>query len=354
MKILILGSGLVGAPMALDLANDKSFEVTIADNDTSRFEKLGNNPNIKTIVSDLADKQTLTNIISDYNLILNALPGHLGYQTLKTVIAAKKNIVDISFFPEDPWDLDILAKRNNVTAIMDCGVAPGMSYMLVGYVNELMDETTDVKIYVGGLPKVRIKPFEYKAVFSPIDVIEEYTRPARYRVNGQDIEKPALSDLELMEFEGIGTLEAFNSDGLRTLLQTIDCPNMIEKTLRYPGHVDKMKFLREIGYFSQEEILIHGSKIKPIDLTSKLLFPKWQLKKSEIDLTVMKVLVEGIKGGKKLRYTYNLYDELDPETEIHSMARTTGYTATMAVRMMAEKLYNEKGLIVPEYLGKSK
>ena len=121
----------------------------------------------------------------------------------------------------------------NVTAIVDFGVAPGIPNLLLGYHQNTMK--IDVyKCYVGGLPKKRTMPFQYKAPFSPVDVIEEYTRPARYVVNGEIVVKEALSEPEFLEFDEIGTLEAFNTDGLRSLLFTNDIPNKIEKTLRYP------------------------------------------------------------------------------------------------------------------------
>jgi len=239
-----------------------------------------------------------------------------------------------------------------VTAIVDCGVAPGMSNVLIGYIDHLLDKTETALIYVGGLPEVRQWPYEYKAVFSPIDVIEEYTRPARYVENGNLVTRPALSDAEYLDFPNIGTLEAFNSDGLRTLAETIDAPNMKEKTLRYPGHIEKMAVLRETGFFNKEEIDIKGIKISPLEFTSKLLFPKWQLKEGESDITVMRVIVEGTKDGEKLKYTYDLFDRLDKETNTHSMARTTGYTATMAIRMLAKGLYEEKGISPPEFIGR--
>ncbi|MEZ5195373.1 MAG: saccharopine dehydrogenase C-terminal domain-containing protein [Bacteroidales bacterium] len=206
--------------------------------------------------------------------------------------------------------------------------------------------------YVGGLPKIRQWPYEYKAVFSPVDVIEEYTRPARYIENGREIVKPALSDPELMDFEGIGTLEAFNSDGLRSLAKTINAPYMIEKTLRYPGHIEIMRVLRETGFFDKEEIDVKGVKISPLEFTSKLLFPKWKLQKREEDVTIMKVIVEGIKDSKTVTYTYDLLDEFDKATQVHSMARTTGYTATMAVRMIAKGLYKQTGVSAPEFVGR--
>jgi saccharopine dehydrogenase-like NADP-dependent oxidoreductase len=261
-------------------------------------------------------------------------------------------VVDIAFFPEDPFVLDDVAKQNSTTVIMDCGVAPGMSNILVAYVDHILDKTYSALIYVGGLPEIRKWPYEYTAVFSPIDVIEEYTRPARYVENGKIVVRPALSDAEYLDFQSIGTLEAFNSDGLRTLAKTLDIPNMKEKTLRYPGHIEKIAVLRETGFFDKDEIEINNTKIRPLDFTAKLLFPKWKLKEGDKDITVMKIIIEGENNSQKFQYTYNLCDRYDAKTKTHSMARTTGYTATMAVRMIAQGLYTEKGISPPEFIGK--
>ena len=214
-----------------------------------------------------------------------------------------------------------------------------------------MDNALEATIFVGGLPLVRQWPWEYKAVFSPIDVIEEYTRPARLVENGKLVVKPALTELELRDFRGIGTLEAFNSDGLRTLANTMKIPNMKEKTLRYPGHVERMQLLRHTGFFSQKEIKVNGKSIRPIDLTAKLLFPQWEMNKDDRDLTIMQVQVIGMKNGKKISHTFDLLDLFDETTNTHSMARTTGYTATVIARMIAAGLYNRTGLSVPEYIG---
>ena len=352
MKVLILGAGLVGGPMAIDLAKDSEFNITLADINKDSLDKIGMKNKISTIQKDLSDSKNIKDIVKDFDIVLNAVPGFMGYNTLKAIIESSKDVVDIAFFPEDPFMLDELAKKNNVTAIMDCGVAPGMSNVLIGYIDHLLDKTETALIYVGGLPEVREWPYEYKAVFSPIDVIEEYTRPARYVENGNLVTHPALSDAEYLDFPHIGTLEAFNSDGLRTLAETIDAPNMKEKTLRYPGHIEKMAVLRETGFFNKEEIDIKGIKISPLEFTSKILFPKWQLKEGESDITVMRVIVEGTKDGEKLRYTYDLFDRLDKETNTHSMARTTGYTATMAIRMLAKGMYEEKGISPPEFIGR--
>ena len=355
MKTIVLGAGLVGGPMALDLVQDQALKVTVADINEGALKTLSEqNSQINTLVADLSQPEQVKNLVQDFDLVLNAVPGFMGFQTLKAIIEAGKNVVDIAFCPENTLELDELAKKHNVTAIVDCGVAPGMSNILTGYVYYQMDQTDVALTYVGGLPKVRSWPYEYKAVFSPVDVIEEYTRPARYVENGHRVVRPALSDAELLEFPGMGTLEAFNSDGLRTLADTLDIPNMKEKTLRYIGHIEKMAVLRDSGFFSTEEVQIGDVSIRPMDLTSKLLFKSWKLEKGEADVTVMQVIVEGTKDGKKLRYTYDLLDTYNETTGIHSMARTTGYTATMALRLLSRGLYSEKGIIAPEFIGKNK
>jgi saccharopine dehydrogenase-like NADP-dependent oxidoreductase len=352
MNIIILGAGLVGSPMAIDLSKDPQFQVTLADINAESLSKTGSEYPVKIIQQDLSDPSEVTKLVSRFDMAINAMPGFMGFQTLKAIIGAGIDVVDIAFFIEDPFQLDELAKNNKVTAIMDCGVAPGMCNILIGYVDHMLDETENILYYVGGLPEIREWPYEYKAVFSPLDVIEEYTRPARYVENGKLIVRAALSDPELINFPGVGTLEAFNTDGLRSLAETIKCPNMKEKTLRYPGHIEKMAVLRETGFFNTEPIEINGKMIRPIDFTARLLFPKWKLKEEEVDITVMKVVVEGRKDGRKVRYTYDLLDKYDPATRTHSMARTTGYTATVALRMIADGLYTHKGITVPEYIGK--
>ncbi len=353
MKVLVLGAGLVGGPMARDLAADGRFDVAVADISNKALENIGGGASIEKIKRDLSVSNDLKELVSGFDMVASAVPGFMGYDTLETIIQAGKDVVDIAFFAEDPFQLDDLAKERDVVAVMDCGVAPGMSNILIGHADHQLDETVRCEIYVGGLPFKREWPYEYKAVFSPVDVIEEYTRPARYVENGALVTRPALSDPEYIDFPGIGTLEAFNSDGLRTLARTIEAPNMKEKTLRYPGHIDKMAVLRKTGFFEKEPVEIAGTSIRPIDFTAKLLFPMWEMSEGDEDLTVMKIIVEGFKEERKLKYIYNLFDRFDRESGVHSMARTTGYTATVALRMIAEGLYDRKGMSPPEYIGKS-
>ncbi len=347
-KIIVLGCGLVGKVIAEDLSQEHN--VTSVDISQKNLDRL-KPENIKKICEDITKESVLKNLIKDYDLVVGALPGFMGYETMKQVILSKKNIVDISFYPEDPFGLDQLAKDNNVIAIMDCGVAPGMGNIIFAHHDSQM-QITDYECLVGGLPKKREWPFEYQAVFSPIDVIEEYIRPARYVQNKSLIVKEALSDTELVEFDEIGTLESWNSDGLRTLINTMShVPNMLEKTLRYPGCVEYLKVLRECGYFSYEQIDIGGAKIRPIDLTAKLLFPKWQMKDGDEDFTVMRIKISGIEKGEKVTYTYSLLDRFQNNTI--SMARTTGFTCTAVANLVLEKKFNKSGISPPEFLGSS-
>jgi saccharopine dehydrogenase-like NADP-dependent oxidoreductase len=351
-KIIVLGAGMVGSAIAIDMA--KKHQVTLTDLNQSVLDKVKQKCNNLIVQQlDVTQKENLQNTIKHFDLVICAVPGFLGFETLKTIIEAEMDVVDISFFPENSLELDALAKEKNVTAIVDCGVAPGMDNIILGYYNEKM-KLTDFECLVGGLPKVKKWPFAYKAPFSPIDVIEEYTRPARYVEHGEEVVREPLTDCDYVEFDGVGTLESFNSDGLRSIIYTMPhIPNMKEKTLRYPGHVEYVRVLKESGFFNEEKIEVNGSEVSPLDFTSKILFNEWKLGETEEELTVMRVTVKGENANGQLEeIVYNLHDEYCKNTETSSMARTTGYTATAAANLFLEGLFTEKGVFPPELVGK--
>ncbi len=348
-----MGGGLVGSAIARDLSKEERFEVTVADRSVASLRRCVDH-GLAVIERDLANDSALDDILTDVDLVVGAVPGFMGFNTLKRVILAGKPVVDIAFFPEDPFELDALAKDRGVVAVVDCGLAPGLGNMLFGRLNAELDSIDTFLCHVGGLPVVRRKPFEYAAVFSPIDVIEEYTRPARFVENGRMVVRPALSDVEAMDLPGVGTVEAFNSDGLRTLAVTMHAPDMKEKTLRYPGHVELMRTLRDTGFFSKDPIDVDGVQVAPLDLTAKLLFPAWELREGEHDLSVMRVEIIGEKDGHQERHIFDLLDHYDPVTNTTSMARTTGYTCAVAARLVADGTYKRIGISPPEYLGAEK
>lgn len=347
-KIIVLGAGLVGKVMAIDLAKD--HDVTSADlNDQALSAVAGHG--VKTVKADLQDTEALKKLIEPFDLVIGAVPGFMGYRTVQSVIEAGKNMADISFFPEDAFGLDDLAKKHGVTIVTDCGVAPGMSNIIFGHHHRSM-KVEQYECLVGGLPVERTWPYEYKAVFSPIDVIEEYTRPARFVVNGSVVTREALSDTELIRFDGIGTLESWNSDGLRTLIRTMpDVPNMIEKTLRYPGCMEYIRVLRETGFFNTDPVEINGYPVRPIDVTAKLLFPIWKLKPGEEEFTIMRIRISGLEDGREALHEYQLLDRTDKATGTLSMARTTGYTCTAVANLILNGNFARKGICPPEYVG---
>jgi saccharopine dehydrogenase-like NADP-dependent oxidoreductase len=343
-KIAVLGAGMVGRTIALELA--KTHNVTSFDLNQQNLEILKRKNNtIHTVAINLLDASiNLKEILSFADLVVNAVPGFMGYRVLELVIRAGKNSVDISFFPESITALHQLAIEHNVCSIMDCGVAPGMSNLILGRYHQEF-KVQNFKFYVGGLPIVREKPFEYKAPFSPIDVIEEYMRPARLRVNGENKTEPALSEIETLNFDGIGTLDGFNTDGLRSILDSFpDIPNMSEKTLRYPGHVELIKTLKAIGFFEPANI----------EATSKVLINFWKLKETDEDLTVMKVVVEGTKDNQPITVVYDLLDFCDTKNQLSSMSRTTGLTCTAVTELALAGNLSIKGVYPPEKIGESK
>jgi lysine 6-dehydrogenase len=353
-NVIVLGGGMVGSAMAIDMA--KKHQVTLTDlsqDVLNRVKQKCGDLNIQQL--DATDKNRLQSTISEFDLVINAVPGFLGFETLRSIIEAGINVIDIAFFSENSLELDALAKEHNVTAIVDCGVAPGMDNVILGYYNEIM-KLTDFECLVGGLPKVKKWPFCYKAPFSPIDVIEEYTRPARYVENGKEIVREPLTDCEYVEFDKVGTLESFNSDGLRSILYTMPhIPNMKEKTLRYPGHVEYVRVLKESGFFGEEKIEVDGNMVSPLDFTSKILFNEWKLGETEEEITVMRVTLKGENAsGQKEEVVYSMFDEYNLGTGTSSMARTTGYTATAAANLFLDGLFSEKGVFPPELVGKHK
>jgi len=349
-KIVVLGGGMVGGFMARKLAGDGRFEVLLCDRDEGALEACRSAAPMEVCTADLSQAGEVSSCIAGSDLVVGAVPGSMGHATVRTVMESGIDMVDISFFPEDPYGLDSLARELGRTAVVDCGVMPGLGGMLGASLASRLDRPLGLTILVGGLPLIRRQPMEYKAPFSPIDVIEEYTRPARFRRDGRTVVRPALSDPELVDLPGVGTLEAFNTDGLRTLLRNLEIPSMVERTLRYPGHIDKMRMLRQLGFFSQECVEVPGGCVRPLDLTASLLFREWKLERGEPEFTVMRVEVEGERGGRAVVERADLLDRTDQASGDSSMARTTGMPAVIVAGLMAGGASLPAGIIAPETL----
>jgi len=355
MKILVVGTGNIGSIIARDLAgNLPSIQVVIADKDRSRAEKAAasiGKKNVSGIQLDVFNRKELIDTLKKSHLVVGALPGEVGYRLLKACVDAKTNMVDVSFMPEDPLKLGKAAAKTGATVIPDCGVAPGLSHMLLQRGISRLDKVENAQIMVGGLPETPIPPLGYTITWSVEGLIDEYTRKARIVKNGKIIEVNALDQVEEIDFPGVGELEAFYSDGLRTLLSTAKgVENMSEKTLRYPGHVEKIKLLRDLGFLDETPIQFGETTIAPRKITVGLLEKK--LKTPEVpDILAMLVQVEGTKAGKRTVYSFCILDHYDKKNKVSAMARTTAYTASCVTQLLAKKVIKGKGIIPPEKLG---
>lgn len=355
MKLLVLGYGNIGSFIASDLAASMpSAHIVIGGR---RLSKLGEvvkdikRQNVSGIQVDARKHDKLVKTLKRFDVAVGALPGEIGFQSIKAAIEAQVDFVDVSYMPENPLTLHKEAVRADITVVPDCGVAPGVSNLLVGYAASKLEKVEYVQIMVGGLPEKPIPPLGYTITWSAEGLIDEYIRKAKIIEDGRLVEREALTGLEKIEFPGVGTLEAFYTDGLRTLLYTLEgVQSMWEKTLRYEGHVSKIRFLKALGLLDDTPIDLGKVHLSPRKLTMKLFEDR--LKRPEIpDLLVMKVEVGGAKEGKSIRFTYNLLDRYDESQGATAMSRTTGYPTSILAQMVAHNIIKERGVLPLEKLG---
>ncbi|MFH1422567.1 MAG: saccharopine dehydrogenase family protein [Planctomycetota bacterium] len=358
MKIIVIGCGNIGSVAADDLSRSLSnVEITLADNNKEKVKSTAGKikrKNVKWRCIDATDKKQLINEIKKYNLVVGLLPADFGYSLIESCINAGRDLVDVSYMPENPLKLNNSAVKAGVTVIPDCGLAPGISNVLVGHAVSKLDKVLSVHILVGGLPEKPVPPLGYTVTWSPENLIDEYTRKTRIQKKGKMVEVETLSGLEEIEIPKAGRLEAFFTDGLRTLLHTVQPKEeMWEKTLRYPGHVEKIKLLKSLGFFEQDKIKVAGNLVSPKKFTATL-FEK-TLRKSKIkDIVALRVKVSGIKNNVKRTYLYHLFDRFDSKSKTSAMSRTTAYPASVFAQILLKKIINKKGVIALEKLGSDK
>jgi saccharopine dehydrogenase-like NADP-dependent oxidoreductase len=351
LKVIVLGAGKIGSVIAKDFSKRRP-ELTLGDIDIQRAKEAAAEVGGDSLIFDTSNFDQMVQTISDYDLVIGALPGDYGYRALEACIDARKDVVDVSFTPEDPLELDEEAKKSKVTIIPDCGVAPGLSNLLVGYGASMLDTVEEAKIMVGGIPEKKVPPLDYTITWSADGLIDEYIRDVSIIKDGELVQVSPLSGLEEIEFPRVGTLEAFYTDGLRSLVKSLpNAKNLYEKTLRYPGHVEKVKILRELGFFSEEPIRVGGSKVIPKFISARI-FEK-SLSMTDIgDLLAMKVQVSGQKDGESCGYSYHVLEYYDHESEVSAMARTTAYTASIVAGILVDGGIRKEGVIPIESIGK--
>ena len=327
-RIVVLGGGAQGRVIAGDLARSlPAARVAVAD---VRRPELPALPNLEWVESDLADGGAIARLLTAHDLGVGALPSRLGMTAMRAAIEARRNLVDVSFAAQDPLVLDGEARAAGVTIVPDCGLAPGLSHLLVGRSIAARGAPDEIMIMVGGVAEDRAAPYGYVVTWSLDDLLEEYTRPARIVRNGEPTAVPVFSGLERVTVDGVGEMEAFYSDGLRTLLTTAaGVREMGEKTLRWPGHVEAVR------------PLVAANRLVPELAQVCVATPARDLV----------ALVVRLRRGKTVEQT-TMVDRYDARSGQTAMARTTALTTATVARFAAEGGLREPGVQPLEWVAR--
>lgn len=344
--MLTVGYGRIGSAVSKYLLGE-GYELTVLDSSVEKLRE-ASRIGVETIRLNVLREDWSKELSKKFDLICTCLPGSISFKVLKRLASQGLKVVDVSYFPEDYRELDVIAKKNNSLIVIDAGVAPGLSNILAGRIYSELKNLEKLEIYVGGLPEnPKDKLLGITITWNPQDLIEEYIRPARIVENGIIKEVDPLSRTGKVLIPKIGAFEYFVSDGLRTLLYTLrNVKYMAEYTLRYHGHVEYMKTLRSLGLMSKDNVEIGGCKFKPIELLT-LLFNA-NLSRGDKDITVLYVKGSNNESSKE----YLLLDKYSVEEEMTSMSRTTGYTmGSIAATILEGKVEGKQGVLPPEAFG---
>lgn len=326
--IVVIGYGMIGSVVANELS--KKDSVVVIDK-----RKIENAP-FRTLQGEIFDfKDTIVKA----DVVASALPGSVAYGIMSKLMGMGKKVVDVSFMPENSMMLNDLALKNNALLIPDSGYAPGLTNIISGYFYKKYDAKR-IEIFDAGLPIEKVPPLDYNITWSVEGLLDLYTRPARYIQNNKLLTIDPLDSIEHANFPDIGELDSFLVDGLGTLLDTLKGVDMFEKAYRYPGHLQKIKFLRDMGYFSEEKM--EGSS--PRSITRDLFDKKLRMKVE--DLCILEIKAYG-RVQKEVKYV----DYYDREKNVTSMARMTGFPVAANAGLVLEGKIDGKGVIPPEYLG---
>ncbi len=353
MDIIVLGAGLMGRAIAYDLCKHSNFDnITIADKDKQALQSAKKSLNRKEIVThtlDIKKTKDVKELLQQYNIAISAVPYKFNYDLAKTAIDTKTHFLDLggnNEIVEKERSLFEKARKKGVTIIPDCGLAPGLTSVIVREIVEEMDSIEFVKIRVGGLPVNPKPPLNYQIVFSPNGLINEYVEDAIVLDHGKIIKKESMTELETIIFpKPFGKMEAFlTSGGCSTLPYTYK--NKIGyldyKTVRYLGHCETFKPLLDLGLGSEKSIDIGEKIIVPRELL--IMFLKKNLPTNEKDVVLLKIFAQGIKDGKKVNLEYTMVDYYGEKNAITSMMRTTSYPTSVIAQMIENGMIKERGV----------
>jgi lysine 6-dehydrogenase len=344
MKMMVLGSGLQGSACAWDLLRTTDADVTLADAHPGVLpavleEYRGGRLTVTTL--DARDHAGVRDSMAGQTGVLSALPYYLNADMAKLAVEAGVHFADLggnTDIVRQQQRLDAEARARGVSVMADCGLAPGMVNILAAEGIRRLETVEAVRCYVGGLPQDPQPPLNYTIVYSLEGVLDYYTTPSWILRDGRPIRVEALSELELLEFPAPARrLEAFHTaGGISTMPWDFEgrIPVMEYKTLRYPGHADIIRVIRELGLFSTESVDVHGAAVRPRDVFVALVDAKLRRPQAR-DLVALRVVVSGRCDGKPATVTFSLLDLFDELHGISAMMRTTGYSLSVTGQMQA-------------------
>jgi lysine 6-dehydrogenase len=345
MRMLVLGAGLQGSACAYDLLAHTDHDVVLADLNVDTLPAflqpyLGGR--LTALKVDANDRAGIRAVMEGVSATMSAFPYYFNQGMAVAALDAGSHFCDLGGNTEivqEQKQLHGRAVEKGVSVVPDCGLAPGMVNILAEHGIAQLDQAHSVRIKVGGLPQFPEPPLNYQVVYSLEGALDYYTTLSWVLRDGRQTQVKALSEIEHIDFPGIGTLEAFHTaGGLSTMAQRYEgqIPTMEYKTLRFPGHAEMMAVMRDIGLMGLEPVEVKGIKVVPRDVFIAILGPK--LKKDyrqSPDQVALRVEAEGIHNGEHVLYRFDLLDRYDPDTGITAMMRTTGYSLAITGAMQA-------------------
>jgi len=351
MKIAVIGAGLMGRAAVYDLSRAEGItQVGVFDIDkklAKRVAKKFGNDKTKSGSIDAGSKSEAYKILKGYGAAISCVTYKYNYGLTKAAIKAGCHFMDLggnNDMVRKQLSLDKEARKKKVIVIPDCGLAPGMVSVLTADAIDKFDKVESLRIRVGGLPQKLRPPLNYQMVFSAEGLINEYWEPCLILENGKKKIVDPMTDIESLEFDGIGKLEAFyTSGGTSTLPETYqnEIPFLDYKTIRYPGHCERFRTMLQIGLASREPVKVNGHSVIPRELFKSVLDKN--LSFGEPDLVLVRLTCEGKRGNESYRAVYEIIDREDQKTGLTAMMRTTAFPATIIALMAASGRIKEKG-----------
>jgi lysine 6-dehydrogenase len=372
MKLLVIGSGMMGSAAAFDMARTPQVSsVTLADSDTkrsrdvaARVNRIAGEKKVRAVALDAADEKAAARLMHGHDAALSAVPYFLNLGLARAAVEARCHFADLggnNTVVRQELALSNKAEKRGVSLAPDCGLSPGMASILGGeLVRRLGGRADALRLYVGGLPAQPTPPFHYQLVFSVEGLINEYVEPARILRRGKLTTIDPLTEPEDFHIAGFSPLVAFHtSGGTSTLPETFEgrVGECFEKTLRYPGHYDLLCELKELGLFSSEKMKFGNCELSPRAMMSKIFEGKFASKGPDVCImrleaheSVNRPGARGLLGGRlKGRVaSFTMVDHYDPKTDMSAMMRTTAFPASIVVQMLASGAISKRGGVLQE------